>query len=113
MLDANAIRLKACRRRSALDQAELAQLMGASFHTISRFECARTTPDTPILLSYDLIFDTPARQLLPTTRIALKRQILARATRTLKRLERAPHRHSCAKVEFVRSLCQRLREHAP
>lgn len=113
MLDANAIRLKACRRRGALDQAELAQLMGTSYDTISRYECGRGRPDVFTLLTYELLFDIPASKLLPDTTHTLRRTVLERSERLLKRLARPSHRQCQAKVDFVRSLCQRLRSPSP
>jgi transcriptional regulator with XRE-family HTH domain len=113
MFDANAIRLKACRRRGGLDQAELAQLVGTSFSTISRFERGLVRPDTLTLITYELIFDIPAAKLLPDTTIDLKRRTRARATQLLKRCDNSPDRHPPGKVEFIRSLCSRLDGSSP
>ncbi|MHA6287140.1 helix-turn-helix domain-containing protein [Maricaulis sp. CAU 1757] len=108
MFDANAIRLKACRRRGGLDQAELAQLVGTSLSTISRIECGQVRPDTLTLLTYELIFDIPAANLLPDTTADLRRRTQARAAKLLKRCEQSRTTPLPAKVEFIKSICRRF-----
>jgi transcriptional regulator with XRE-family HTH domain len=108
MFNANAIRLKACRRRAGLDQIELAILTGAPFSTISRLERGHQLPDAKTLLCYELLFDIPAASILPDTTHGLSRFIHERAERLLKRCQRTPDRHHNAKVEFIQSLCERL-----
>ncbi|WP_300532626.1 helix-turn-helix transcriptional regulator [Maricaulis sp.] len=108
MIDANAIRLKACRRRGGLDQAELARLVGTTHSTISRYESGRLRPDVGTLITYELIFDIPASTLLPDTTIANRRKTLARAHALKKRYERSSGALPATKVEFIRTLCHRL-----
>ncbi len=106
MFNANAIRLKACRKRGGLDQAELAFLLGVSCSTVSRFERGLTIPETPPLIAYSLIFDMPATKALPDTTIALRKKLLARCERLHKRLCQSGDR--TPKVEFIQSIHDRL-----
>ena len=50
MFNANSVRLRACRKRGGLDQAELSQLIGTSYSTVSRFERGESLPDVQQLI---------------------------------------------------------------
>lgn len=113
MLDANAIRLKACRRRGGLDQTELSRLVGTSHSTVSRYERGQALPDTLTLITYELIFDIPASKLLPDASLSIRRRTLAQARYLLNRCQRDPDRHFRAKVEFIEQLCSRLDGSSP
>tara|TARA_R110002073_G_scaffold69054_6_gene171330 strand:+ start:29320 stop:29661 length:342 start_codon:yes stop_codon:yes gene_type:complete len=113
MFNANSVRLRACRKRGGLDQAELSQLVGTSYSTISRFERGRTLPDIQTLITYELIFDIPAAKLLPDVTHAARRRTYERAARLLKRCNTSPTDHMRAKVEFIEAICSRLDGSSP
>jgi len=108
MFNANAIRLKACRRRGGLDQAELSKLVGLrNYNTISRFERGVNLPDAPVLIAYELIFDIPVATLLPDTSRIVRKHTYLRAVRLLKHCKASPN--DCQnKIEFLEDVCQKL-----
>jgi len=108
MFTANSIRLRACRKRSGLDQAELANLVGRNIHSFISIENGRFLPDTQSLIAYEILFDIPASKLLPDTRTNVRRVTFKRALRLLKRCQASPSGHTCNKVEFLENLCRRL-----
>jgi transcriptional regulator with XRE-family HTH domain len=113
MFNANAIRLRACRKRGGLDQVELAHLLGTSCSSVSRFERGLTIPETPTLIAYQLTFDIPASKILPDTTRRLRRQTLARLETLLKRTEASSDRAYTAKVEFLKSVRDRVSGDSP
>ena len=108
MINANAIRLRACRRRGGLDQADLAHLLGISRHAVSRLERGLATPSAELLIRYELIFEIPAVHVLPDTRIVLSRQIHARAERALQRCRASKSDAMRQKAIFFQAICGRL-----
>ena len=108
MLNANSIRLRACRKRSGLDQAELATLVGRNIHSFASFERGQLLPDTQSLIAYEIIFNAPAANILPDTKASVRRDCYLRAKRLLKRCNASPLKHKRYKVEFLDALCRRL-----
>tara|TARA_R110000868_G_scaffold11516_7_gene56439 strand:+ start:41017 stop:41361 length:345 start_codon:yes stop_codon:yes gene_type:complete len=109
MFNANSVRLRACRKRGGLDQAELSQLIGTSYSTVSRFERGESLPDIRHLIAYEIIFDIPVSKMLPDTSVAVRNQTRERAARVLKRCRRSSDdRRRAIKVEFMEGLCRRL-----
>tara|TARA_B100000508_G_scaffold60333_1_gene47204 strand:+ start:240021 stop:240404 length:384 start_codon:yes stop_codon:yes gene_type:complete len=108
MINANAIRLRACRRRGGLDQVDLAFLLGISRHAVSRLERGLATPSAEILIRYELIFEVPAANVLPDTRILLSGQIHARAQQALSRCRLSKSEAGRQKAIFLQTMCGRL-----
>jgi transcriptional regulator with XRE-family HTH domain len=108
MINANAIRLRACRRRGGLDQADLAHLLGISRHAVSRLERGLATPSAELLIRYELIFEVPAANVLPDTRILLSRQVHARALQALERCRTSRSEAIRQKAIFLQTICGRL-----
>lgn len=108
MLDANTIRLRACRKRANLDQVELARLLGTSFLHISRFERGIQFPDATVLIAYEIVFGLPPTTLLPDTNLRQRRCVLERAQQIAKRLSHASPDKVDAKMRFLDELIERL-----
>lgn len=113
MINANTIRLRACRKRCGLDQAELAELLGCNFHSLSRCERGLFLPNSEILLTYEIVFDIPASKLLPDTTARLRRITYRKAERLLKRCHASEGRSASVKVDFLEKLCHRLEQPSP
>ncbi len=60
--------IRTCRKRTGLTQEEVAFLLGSkSSAGISRHERLKQTPDLETLLAYELLFQTPVRNLFSRT----------------------------------------------
>jgi transcriptional regulator with XRE-family HTH domain len=113
MLNSNCIRLKACRKRGGLDQAELAQLVGLRLSSaISRLEGGQRTPDARTLIAYEIVFARAGSELLTQTARDERHAILNRARRLLLKCQNSPSHLWNQKVEFLEDLIARL-ERAP
>lgn len=108
MLDSNSIRLRACRKRGGLDQAELSDLIGTRRGRISQIECGHTLPDTRILMAYAIAFDRRAEDLLPDLARRERRRLLREATRLELRCRNTRTGVDPAKLAFYSSLVRRL-----
>lgn len=108
MQNANSIRLRACRKRSGLDQAELGQLVGRNMHVLSRCERGLIIPDPQTMIAYELLFDIPVAKLLPDMTARVRRLTYERATQLLKRCNSLPREEVRTKVEFLYALCHKL-----
>lgn len=108
MFNENSIRLRACRKRYGLDQAEIALLVGRNQATVSRFESGRYLPDSQSLVAYEILFDMPASTVLPHTRRHVTNRIQMRARHLLKRCEETGTVRHPTKVEFLEALLGRL-----
>ncbi|WP_417477279.1 helix-turn-helix domain-containing protein [Maricaulis sp.] len=109
MLNSNCIRLKACRKRGGLDQAELAQLVGLRLSSaISRLEGGQRTLDARTLIAYEIIFARAGDQLMTQTARDERAAILNRPRRLLLKCQNAPSHLWSQKVEFLEELIARL-----
>ena len=109
MLNSNSIRLKACRRRSGLDQAELAELVGVSpAVAVSKYERGERLPALSALIAYEIAFEMPVTKLLPDAQRAEEERMLRRAGALMARLKRSQTRASAHKVSFLSALVRRL-----
>ena len=72
--------LRAFRKRLALSQTEVAQLLGSpNSAKICRYESFAREPRLHTILGYEAIFDVPARELFRSLYNQIERKIAARA----------------------------------
>lgn len=110
MHNANSIRLKACRKRGGLDQADVSQLVGIRRSSaISRYERARCLPDSRTLIAYEIVFDRPAAKLLPETLLSERRRVFERAIRLTRQCRQTSSSVQDKKLAFLNELILRLR----
>lgn len=64
--------IKSCRKEKKLTQQELADLIGVSFKTISKWECGNGTPDTTLMLPLCKELDITVNELLSGEHIQQK-----------------------------------------
>lgn len=111
MTNTTSIRLKACRKRSGLQQIELGQLVGLQLSsTISRFEHGQRLPDTRVLLAYSLVFDRPCHELLPCTTRKERKRICANARKLIQNLQSGSSVYDNRKIAFLENLVKRIQK---
>ena len=77
------------RKRWALSQRELAHLLGGlSATSVGRIELGRRVPSLPVALGYQVIFGTPAAELVPGLYAVVEDDVMRRAAKLSLRLER-------------------------
>ena len=79
--------LRACRKRAALSQEDLAFLLGCESGTkVSRYELFRRQPTLSTVCALEAIFGEPARELFAGVYEAAERQAAERARQLLDRV---------------------------
>lgn len=98
--------LRTYRRRHGFSQAELALLLGASSDTkVSRYESFRRSPSVTAVFAYEIIFNTPARDLFAGSYDAVRGDIRERAGRLIKLLEPdAKNPRTLRKLQLLRTI---------
>lgn len=73
--------VRSSRKRWALSQDELAELLGISQSVVSRYETGDMPPDPHTLFGLQVIFGTSPRALFPTLYRMVEEKVMARAVR--------------------------------
>ena len=82
--------IRTCRRRAGLTQEEVAFLLGSkSSAGISRHERLKQTPDLETLLAYELLFQTPVRNLFNSTHKEVEQKLKQRIRLLIRKLTKA------------------------
>src|SRR5438552_454227 len=82
--------LRAHRKRAALSQDEMAFLLGGKNGArISRYERCRQTPHLRTLISYELLFGTPVRELYGGIAKEVEHNLKRRAKLLIRRLKKS------------------------
>lgn len=82
--------IRTCRRRTGLTQEEVAFLLGSkSSAGISRHERLKQTPDLETLLAYELLFQTPVRNLFSRTHQQVELKLKQRIRLLIRKLAKA------------------------
>ncbi len=76
------------RRRWALSQDELAELLGTSQVRVSRCETGELIPDIETTFGLQVIFGTSPRGMFPSTYRAIEEKVMARAAEFERKLSR-------------------------
>jgi DNA-binding XRE family transcriptional regulator len=91
------------RKRSCLTQGEVAFLLGSkSSAGISRHERFKQTPDLQTLLAYEMLFQTPVRNLFSSTHKEVEQKLRHRIRLLIRKLLRSGHgRRIAKKIEIL------------
>ena len=82
--------IRTCRKRTGLTQEEVAFLLGSkSSAGISRHERLKQTPDLETLLAYELLFQTPVRNLFSRTHQEVEMKLKQRIRLLIQKLAKA------------------------
>lgn len=106
--------LKTYRRRSGLNQGDLAYLLGTegknNNRNVSRYECSTRFPNIRTLLAYEAIFDVPVHQLYAGIYEEVRERVEKRAKSLLAKLRTPSSKRNneitLRKVEFLKGLCR-------
>ena len=100
--------LRTYRRRHGFSQSEIALLLGVSSETkVSRYESFRRHPAVFTVFAFEIIFNTPARELFAGSYDLIRRDVRKRASRLIKMLEAgAKHAHTLRKLQLLRTIVE-------
>jgi transcriptional regulator with XRE-family HTH domain len=86
------------RKRACLTQEEVAFILGSkSSANVSRHERFKQTPDLQTLLAYEMLFQTPVRNLFSSTHQKVEQKLRHRIRLLIRKLTRAGHGRRIAK----------------
>jgi transcriptional regulator with XRE-family HTH domain len=103
--------LRTHRRKWALTQRELAQLLGElTASAVSKYETLARTPSLEVMLGFEVVFDQRSHDLIPATSAAIRRTISRNATALLTELAEKTDARSARKRRLLDDLITRLTE---
>ena len=83
--------LKMYRKRSGLNQRELASLLGCAHGSkVSRYERGERVPNLRTLFAYEVVFSVRVRELFPGIYGEVREEVRKRARRLMRELDRQP-----------------------
>jgi transcriptional regulator with XRE-family HTH domain len=101
------------RKRWALTQDELAEMIGRTQAQLSRYEAGEATPDFETALSFQVIFGHSPRALFAALYGAVEETVMTRAARLERRLEGKRDRLSETKRILLTGMAHRARRASP
>ncbi len=101
--------LRSHRKRSGLSQAEVAYLLGSKTGAhVCRHERRQQRPNLKTLIAYELLFQTPIRELYGGVRCEVERGVLKRARLLLQKLRNnGPGKRTVRKIQTLLRLLER------
>jgi transcriptional regulator with XRE-family HTH domain len=99
--------LTSLRKKSGLDQHELAYLLATSASTLSKVERDEVPPPADLLMGIEVVFGAAARRAFPRRYRNLEREIMARAARLFERLERREGQEAEQKRRHLLNMIER------
>lgn len=106
-------RIASARKQWALNQLELARLIGVSPTSICRIEKGERVPSLRVALRLELLFGMPPAELLPNAQMDAARRLTARAQRFSIEIEHKRGAATDRKRALLRDLASRLTRLAP
>ena len=104
------IYLRTHRLQWGLSQSDLAQLLGVTKDTISKYERGKRTPPTRVVLSVQIIFGATARMQFPRMHLQIENELIERAIAFEHQLAQRRDARSIKKLALLEGMNQRLYE---
>lgn len=98
--------IRAYRRRYALTQDQLADLLGVSRDIVYRLERGTTTPDLILALKLEFIFAVPVAALYPSLNTRLEERVMRHAKELYEALEGRTDRCAAARRELLERMAR-------
>jgi transcriptional regulator with XRE-family HTH domain len=104
------IYLRTHRLQWGLSQPDLAQLLGVSKDTVSKYERGKRSPPASVVLSVQIIFGASARSQFPAMHRVIENELIERVIQLEERLRHKVNARTRRKLELLQGVSQRLYE---
>lgn len=101
--------LKAYRRKAALSQSELGELLGISSHAVGKYEAGKRLVPATVLIASEIIFGTSAASIFPALYNSVEEDLAIRALGLYDRLASSTDPLSAKKLKIISGIPGRLR----